>query len=188
MSSILDEPAVRRVVFPVSVEFYHELGRLGLLDKSVELLEGVIIRKMSKSPLHVFVLFRLQCFIAAVLREGQMLRTESPLTTSMSEPEPDLAVVEGVDTDFLEQHPRTALLTVEIAISSGELDRRKAAIYAGAGVREYWLVEPAARRITVFRQPADEGYAQIEVFEGEARLECRVLPTLRFDLKDLFPS
>ena len=186
MSTILDEPAVRRAAFPVSVEFYHELGRLGHLDQAVELLDGVIIRKMSKSPLHVFVLHRLRRLIATVLTARQQLRHESPITTATSEPEPDLAVVEGGENDFFDRHPTTALLVVEVAVSSVEIDRRKAAIYADAGVKEYWLVEPEAARITVFRQPVSGRYESEQVFADGAVLACDVLPGLSIGLAELF--
>lgn len=186
MSSILDEPAVRRAVFPVSVEFYHELGRLGLLDKSVELLEGVIIRKTPKSPLHVFVVHRLQRFITAALKSGQLLLRNDPITTGRSEPEPDLAVVEGTEEDLYRQHPQTALLVVEAAVTSGALDRRKAAIYAGARVSEYWLVEPENRRVTVFREPAGDRFQQVSSATEPEAVTSIALSDLRVNLRELF--
>lgn len=186
MSAILDEPAVRRAAFPVSVEFYHELGRLGLLDKSVELLDGIIIQKMSKSPLHSSVVRRLHRLIMAALKAGQLLIREDPITTAASEPEPDLAVVEGDEQDFFDRHPTTALLAVEVAVSSVEIDRRKAAIYAGAGVKEYWLVEPEAERITVFRRPVSGSYESEQIFADGAVLTCDALPGLSVSLAGLF--
>lgn len=186
MSAILDDPAVRRAAFPVTVEFYHELGRLGMLDKSVELLDGVIVSKMSKSPLHVTTLDLLDDLIRAVLQPGMRLRHESPITTEGSEPEPDLAVIQGSPRDFSKQHPTTALLVVEVAISSVEIDRRKAIIYARAGVQEYWLVEPEARQITVFRQPSAEGYGFDRILAADAALTSEALPALSFKVSDIF--
>ena len=43
-----------------------------------------------------------------------------------------------------------ALLVIEIARTSRPIDRRKAGIYAGAGVPVYWLVDLAARQVEVF--------------------------------------
>ena len=37
---------------PVTVEQYHALFAQGLIAKNTELLEGTILEKMSKSPLH----------------------------------------------------------------------------------------------------------------------------------------
>ena len=186
MSAILDEPAIRRAAFPVTVEFYHELGRLGMLDQSVELLDGVIVSKMSKSPLHVTTLDLLDDLIRAALRPGLRLRHESPLTTDSSEPEPDLAVIEGSPRDFSKQHPTTALLVIEVAISSVEIDRRKAVIYAGAGVGEYWLVEPEARRVTAFLRPSSAGYEVERLLTAADTLTCGALPSLSFKVAEIF--
>ncbi|HRJ11223.1 MAG TPA: hypothetical protein PK490_13980 [Prosthecobacter sp.] len=52
MITVLESPEARQTVHPLSVEFYHEAGRLGLIGEDVELLEGVLFKKMPKSPLH----------------------------------------------------------------------------------------------------------------------------------------
>jgi Uma2 family endonuclease len=186
MSQILEEPAVRQAVYPISVEFYHQLGSLGLLDRNTELLDGVIVRKMSKSPLHSWVARELSRIIAAALRPGQLLIREDPITMDTSEPEPDIAVVEGDNEDYRQEHPRRALLVVEVAISSVELDRRKASIYAGAGIPEYWLVEPESARVTVFRRPQDGAYLSVEVREAGQTLDSVSLPGLKVELARLF--
>lgn len=186
MNEILENPAVRRAVYPISVEFYQQLGELGLLDRNTELLDGVIVRKMSKSPLHSAVARRLQRLIAAALADNRFVTREDPLITARSAPEPDLAVIEGCEEDFFLQHPRAALLVVEVAVSTVELDRRKASIYAGAGIPEYWLVEPEAARVTVFRQPQDGAYQSVEVREAGQTLDAVSLPGLKVDLTALF--
>jgi len=66
------------------------------------------------------------------------LLREDPLTLADSEPEPDLAIVRGDETNFAQQHPTTAALVVEIAVTSAAEDRSLATLYASAGVEEYW--------------------------------------------------
>lgn len=61
---------------------------------------------------------------------------DQPLTLRDSEPEPDIVVVRGTVEDYRIQHPSTAALVVEIAISSLGLDHGKIALYAEAGVEE----------------------------------------------------
>jgi hypothetical protein len=46
-----------------------------------------------------------------------------------------VAVVDGPDEAFTLTHPTTALLVIEVAVTSEALDRAMAAIYAEAGVR-----------------------------------------------------
>src|SRR5438876_83878 len=58
-----------------------------------------------------------------------------------SEPEPDVAIVAGKALDYLDGHPSSAALVVEVADSSLRLDRRlKSGLYARAGLAEYWIV------------------------------------------------
>lgn len=186
MSAILDEPAVRARALRITVPFYHELGRLGLVDKSVELLDGVIVEKMSKSPLYMFVLQRLQRILLAAAGFDRLVRTEGPVTLGTSEPEPDLSVVEGRDADFADHHPTSALLVVEVAVSSVEVDRRKASIYAEAMIPEYWLVEPERECVTVYRAPAQGGYADVSTLSASDTLTCSALPALRIPLSEIF--
>ena len=84
----------------------------------------------------------------------------SPLKLKDSVPEPDLAVVAGQVADYRHAHPTTALLVIEVAVSSLGLDREKAAIYAEAGVTEYWLVVAGQEKIEVYTEPRDGTYQQ----------------------------
>jgi Uma2 family endonuclease len=98
------------------------------------------------------------------------LLREDPLTFVDSQPEPDLAIVRGEEQDFTTSHPTTAELVIEIAIPSVALDREKAAIYAEAGVAEFWIVLPAERRVEVYRQPENGAYSDLRVIEGNVIL------------------
>ena len=52
MSAILDLPEVRARLSLLSVEAYEALAEMGALEKSAELIRGIIVKKMPKSPLH----------------------------------------------------------------------------------------------------------------------------------------
>lgn len=186
MESILDAPGVRRAGYQLSVESYHRLGEIGVLGHDVELLEGYLIKKMPKSPLHTYLC---QWLLEAIQRLGQagvIVRQEQPLSTATSEPEPDLAVVRGSLQEFRSRHPTTAELVIEVAISSEEVDFSKAAIYAEAGVKEYWIVEPEKKRVTVFRAPAGRAYGQKVPHEGVVTLASSAVPGLEISLPALF--
>lgn len=102
-------------------------------------MKGILLRKTSKSPTHSWLVQLLLQLLQQSLPPGFCLRQEQPLTFLRSEPEPDLAVVYGSLNDFRHAHPTTAELVIEVAISTVELDRQKAAIYAAAGVAEYCI-------------------------------------------------
>jgi Uma2 family endonuclease len=185
MTSVLEHAETRQAVYPVSVEFYHEAGRLGLIDEDVELLEGVLFTKMAKSPLHQFLARKLQRLLERVLPSGFFVDRDCPITCAQSEPEPDLAVFVGSVDDYARQHPTTAELVIEIAINTVQRDRSKAAIYAGAGVKEYWLVEPEAGTITVHAQPGQDGYASRRIFGANEAIASEVFPAFSVTLAEL---
>lgn len=54
----------------------------------------------------------------------------------------------------IHDHPRTAVLVIEVADSTIAKDRTyKTRIYAHAGIREYWIVNLAERCLEVYRDP-----------------------------------
>ncbi len=82
-------------------------------------------------------------------------------------PEPDLALVAEKSTP--RHHPRTALLAVEVAVSSRKVDRGvKAALYARAGVPQYWVSDVPNRCVEVRTDPGPDGYRRCEVYKAGA--------------------
>src|SRR5262245_3755541 len=55
MPGILELPEVRQRVSPLSVQEYHRLGEFNERGKRTELIRGIVIEKISKSPLHAFL-------------------------------------------------------------------------------------------------------------------------------------
>jgi len=56
-------------------------------------------------------------------------------------------------------HPVTALLVVEVAVSSLRIDTAiKPALYAAAGVPELWVIDVPGHAVRVFADPRPEGY------------------------------
>ncbi|MCG8586147.1 MAG: Uma2 family endonuclease, partial [Pirellulales bacterium] len=155
MLKILESPAVRDMAMPMSVEQYHRLSEAGIVPERTELLRGVIIEKMTKSPLHVYVVSRMFDWLSSAFEDdgGRHVRKEHPLTLSDSEVEPDVAVVVGSIADFRTAHPTTADFVAEVSVSSYSLDREKGAVYAAAGVPEYWIVIPEQRAIEIYTSP-----------------------------------
>jgi Uma2 family endonuclease len=186
MTALLDVPEIRELVSPLSVAEYHQLGEFNENGRRTELIRGIVIEKMSKSPLHYYMIEALRRILSGQMQPDWNLRQEGPLTTADSEPEPDLAVVAGPLTAFRKTHPRTAALAIEIAVSSVAIDRVKAQIYAEAGVKEYWIVCPREKQVEVYRQPQPEGYAERSVIAAPAVLECTALAGVQVDLGALF--
>lgn len=187
MTPLLELPAIRRRLHPMTVETYHRLGEMGLLREDVELLRGFIVTKMPKSPLHEFVSQMLMKLLLGQVPPGFELRREAPLSIGTSEPEPDISVVRGVPADWLQAHPTTAALVIEVAVTSAELDEGKASIYAEAAIPEYWIVRPDRRVVIVHREPTAEGYRTREEFSDQTTLRCAAVPELVVAVSAILP-
>ena len=59
MSALLELPEARARAHRLGMAAYQTLTELGLVGKRAELLRGLIVEKMSKSPLHSELLERL---------------------------------------------------------------------------------------------------------------------------------
>jgi Uma2 family endonuclease len=166
-----------------------EVGTLGE-DDHVQLIAGAVVAMTPQGPAHALVIQNLTRLVAQGLAPDLALRPQLPLTLpDDSEPEPDLAVVRLGDARSREHHPRTALLVIEVAGDSLRLDRQtKAALYARAGIPEYWIVNLADSTVEVHRDPDPETgvYRAMAVVSAESTLASTSVPGLRIDVADLF--
>lgn len=186
MSPILEIPEVRKRVSPLTVEEYHRLDEFNENGRRTELIRGIIIEKMSKSPLHRSLAKRLYDMIAELLPQEYIVFQEAPLTLQDSEPEPDVSVVRGSENDFTTAHPNTAELVIEVAVFSAALDRENASLYAEAGVKEYWIVLGGQRQVEVYQTPIAGVYQQRHVFGIDETIQCTSVPAVQIPLGQLF--
>jgi hypothetical protein len=54
--ALLEDPAVLKQVHRFTIEEYHRLGERGEIGERTELIEGLIINKMPKSPLYRYLM------------------------------------------------------------------------------------------------------------------------------------
>jgi Uma2 family endonuclease len=150
---------------------------LGLFDEErIELLHGALVEMSPQGASHADVTERLAMLLAAAAAGGARVRQHSPLAVSDdSEPEPDIAVVPP--GDYSREHPRMALLVVEVADSSLRKDRKiKAALYAACAVPEYWLVNLVDQVIEIHRAPLGGQYEDVTEHRGNATVSPLALP------------
>ncbi|MBI3181873.1 MAG: Uma2 family endonuclease [Myxococcales bacterium] len=147
-------------------------------DEPVELLEGFLVARASGSPLRNRLIRRLNRHFSRALSDAYEVGVQTSLSLARSVPEPDLSIVRVSEVDTAPQHPRSAVLVIEVSASSLEFDRQKARIYAGAGIPEYWIVNVHERCVEVYLRPDRERaqYASKTVVEAGAvspkRLRC----------------
>lgn len=146
-------------VFRLSVAKFHEMIERGILtdDDPVELIEGWLITKMPKNPPHAVATDLMVDKLNELKPAGHIVKTQDPITTDDSEPEPDVMLVRGTRRDYLQRHPGPAdlELVVEVADSTLERDRTiKRRAYARAGIPVYWIVNLADRAVEVYTDPS----------------------------------
>lgn len=148
----------RRSIYPLTVDQYHRMIAEGILTAKdrVELIEGVLVQKMSRNPPHDEALARIMRRLVRLLPEEWTLRGQSAVTLRHSEPEPDFAIAHGPEGTYSGRKPgpRDIALVIEVADSSLLADRNEQAIlYADARIPEYWIVNLVNRRVEVYTDP-----------------------------------
>lgn len=139
---------------------YERMAAVGLFsaDERVELLSGEIVTMTPQRSSHSATIGLAEAVLRQVFGPSHWIRIQLPLIIDPdSEPEPDLAIVPGTPREYVSEHPRTAMLVVEIADSTVEKDRLlKAPLYARAGIPEYWIVNLTERCLEVYREPVSQ--------------------------------
>lgn len=154
-----NEVMVQPQLWQISVDRYHEMIEAGLLteDDRLELLEGYLVEKMTVHPPHSFTTDQIRDELMAIVGPGYFVKSQQPITTEESEPEPDVFVVIGNKRDFVRRHPQPedVALVVEVADSTLAQDQTwKKRIYARADIGVYWIVNLLERQIEVYTQPS----------------------------------
>ena len=151
-----------RVHHRFSVDEYDEMIARGILDENdrVELIRGEIVDKMTIGDRHAACVNRLNALFQLLARGRWIVSVQNPVAFEDSKPEPDLALLRSRADFYAESTPQAAdiLLLIEVADSSLDFDRGvKAALYAEAGVAEYWVVNLIDSCVEVHRGPQSNG-------------------------------
>jgi Uma2 family endonuclease len=142
---------------------YDRVASLGVFDgEPLELLAGELVVAEPKGAYHATALGKSADLLRAVLPPGWIVRWQDPIALDdESEPEPDLAIVQGTRDDFRDAHPSRPALVIEIAESSLAFDReQKGSLYARAGLADYWIVNLVDRVLEIYRDPMPDASAR----------------------------
>jgi Uma2 family endonuclease len=161
----------------------------------VELIEGEIMVQSPQKFVHYALTDRVAELLRNVLGTGVWVRTQAPLDLGApSEPEPDVSVVPGSRKDYTD-HPTTALLIVEISDTSLANDRiRKASLYAGSSIADYWIVNLVNNQLEVFRNPIPDlthiygfRYQDVTILKATDHVSCLTAPQTKILVANLLP-
>jgi Uma2 family endonuclease len=153
-----------------------------------ELIDGEVFYMNAQHRPHALVKMKLY----DALRDG--LRTiRSPLRPLVeasiaipphSAPEPDIVLTGEPDGEGLVPLASVALV-VEVSDTSLKIDMgRKAAMYAAAGIAEYWVVDLGGCVVRQFWSPGDAGYASAKDISFGDRFDTSTIDGLVADTAD----
>jgi hypothetical protein len=145
-------------IYRLTVEQYHKLAEVGVLTANdrVELLHGWLVPKMTLNPPHNWAVNALMKAFLTIGGMESAVRVQQPITTSDSEPEPDVVLATGTDAGYKKRHPKPSECTVVVEVADSSLredQTTKLELYAGAKVAVYWIVNLVDRRVEVYTQP-----------------------------------
>jgi Uma2 family endonuclease len=165
-----------------------DAGILGPADR-VELIDGEILTMSPEKSRHSAAVDLVADALRVAFAAGHSVRVQHPLALGQwSEPEPDVAVVVGTPRDYVDAHPASAVLVVEVADTSLLDDRgAKQRLYARAGIAEYWIVNLRDGELEVYRRPQGDAYAQTERLARESVVAPTAAPAARIAVADLLP-
>jgi Uma2 family endonuclease len=170
---------------------YERMVAKGLFgpEAKVELVEGVVYDMMAHGSVHAAGVRLVEKALQKIFSSGFDVRGQMPLALSRdSEPEPDVAVVEGGARDYVRSHPTTAVLVVEVSDQSLGHDRkRKLPLYARSGIPEAWILNLRERTLEVYREPSDGLYRSRTALVDEDTVSPLARPEAVISVADLLP-
>jgi Uma2 family endonuclease len=163
------------------------------LDR-VELVEGELIRKMPKhrpqsSAVMRLLMWLVRCFGEQYVNQEAAIDV-SPEDNPTNQPEPDLIVFHRDFNEFQDfPKPFDLRLVVEVADSSLAFDlTTKAALYARAEICEYWVLDVAAKRLIVHRNPIGGLYESVIAYSEQEKVAPVAAPHAEFPVASAFPA
>jgi Uma2 family endonuclease len=174
-----------------SVEDFYRMAEAGIFteDDRVELIEGEVVEMPPIGPLHAGTVNILAGLLSRAVAERAVVAVQNPVRLEPdSEPLPDLAVLKYRPDGYSRSHPGPddVLLVIEVADTTVAYDRGvKLPLYGRSGIREAWLVDLAAGKVEVYREPSPDGYRLIRISAPGESLSPLALPDISIDLGDV---
>jgi Uma2 family endonuclease len=179
-------PKITRRLF--TVHEFHEMAKAGIIaeNERVELIEGEIIQMSPIGKPHVLGIARLNRQLSQLIGDDGLISPQGSFRISeRTELLPDIVVIQNKEYDEI-PGPSDALLVIEVSDSSLSRDTgSKAAIYAEAGVPEYWVWDVKRHVVHQFEEPSEGQYRfRRHVKLGET-ITSAAFPAVSFKVVDI---
>ena len=179
---------------PITLAMYDRMIAAGVFDPAdmhpLELIGGELHMMSPIGDRHADAVdWLVRWSIHAVDRQPLAVRVQNPLSIPGSEsaPQPDLAWVTLRRYADRRPLPEEVSLLIEVADTSLEFDTTvKAALYAAAGISDYWVVDLLSRGVIVFREPRAGAYESRSTHRGDQLVRPLVVPDAALSPAELF--
>lgn len=166
----------------------------GMFDhRHIELIDGEVFEMSPMNDAHVKAVVRVQYALLRVFPPTQstVLVQCALRLGDDNRPEPDVAVIPCAPGQIAGR-PDGAALVVEVSDTTLEFDRkRKAQVYATAGISEYWIINLNDRCLEVRRKPLQAGeasrYDDVRVVPPGGSISPLSDPSATIAVNDLLP-
>jgi Uma2 family endonuclease len=169
--------------FRISVAQYEAMIEQGILtdDDKVELVAGVLFRKMPKKGPHSIASRETFKALDRLLPSGYFATREDPVRIpEYDEPEPEVSIIRGQSRDYsIQPDASRVALVVEVSDATLAYDRGdKLLAYAAGGIPAYWIVNLIAGQLEVYTEPSGPldplGYRRCQVLGPSDHIELSI--------------
>ena len=179
---------------PITLAMYDRMIAAGVFDPAeahrLELIGGELHMMSPIGDRHADAVdWLVRWSTLAIDRQVLLVRVQNPLSIPGSEsaPQPDIAWVTLRRYADRRPLPEEVSLLIEVADTSLEFDTTaKAALYAAAGIADYWVVDLVSRAVIVFREPRSGGYENRSTHRGEQLVRPLAQPDAALSPAELF--
>ncbi len=129
-----------------------------------------------------------RCLVLIAPFDIRLPRSNEPDDAIENVVQPDISVIcDASKLDSLGCRGAPDLVIEILSPSTAARDHViKRALYDRHGVREYWLVHPLDRIVTIHRRAGEHGFGPSEAFEATGKLPSPTFPGLEVDWDDVF--
>jgi len=175
------------VPLKLRIEDFELLDRGGAFEgyAKVELIEGVILAMNAEYSPHTLIknelMFRLRLALQSLGSDYTALVEPTLALPPYSLPEPDVMVTRAPSGREYFRADLVAIV-IEVADSSSANDLGpKRQLYAGKGLREYWVLDLPAGRMHQFWSPEGSDYSEMRTVMLDGELRSVTLAELAID-------
>ncbi|MHB8126288.1 MAG: Uma2 family endonuclease [Desulfitobacteriaceae bacterium] len=168
-------------------------------DERWEIIDGIAYLQAAPSPIHQEILGSLLaqfhnylsgklCKVYPAPFCVKLMKDEKKNEDIKKVVEPDITIVcDKSKIDGTGCNGAPDMIVEIMSPSSIKMDRFiKFNRYEKAGVKEYWIVEPEGKLISVFVLQGDQRYGRPEIYTEDDKIKVSIFPDLIVDLKPVF--